>query len=50
MFDVHSDGYGDYELMDEILIDSRWECSVRIQCLEMLLYYFMLPKLLRKYR
>jgi len=35
-------------LMDEILIDSRWDCIVKYQCSDMLLYYLMLLKITEK--
>jgi len=35
--------------MDEILIDSKWNCIGRNHISDMLLYYFMLMKLLGKY-
>jgi len=33
---------------DEVLINSRWDCMVRNQCSNMLLYYFMLLKITEK--
>jgi len=50
--------YWDYDLRDhyiyilstddEIFIDSKWDCMVRNQCSDMLLYYFILLKITEK--
>jgi len=59
MFDVHSDCYWDYELMDQlqihsmpmddILIDSKWDCIVRNQCLKSLVSHYYSGKILLNY-